>query len=93
MRFLHTVVGVVAMTGLVMLIDCLPEAKQRLVRSVANADGAPGSCDAKTAPLLLCGRVTLDGKHECAICREQSCNTVTGVYCAKSCDDATCRPR
>lgn len=86
----ETIFGILIVFAMVTAVDCLPRVKQRLAQSVAAADVAPGSCSPQTAPALLCGTVTRDGKHECAICVERNCFTTTQVYCAKSCDDPAC---
>lgn len=87
-RAIETVFGCIA---LVALVACMP----RILRDaqLKAAEPLPGSCKTTTHVQMLCDRVTPDGKHECGICIETGCTTVTGIYCARSCDDTACIAR
>lgn len=89
----ETIAGSLVVLGLLVLIDCLPGMSKHPQEHPALAAPSPATCSPSTKPQMLCDRVTIDGKEECVICAERNCSTVTGVYCAKSCDDAACRPR
>ena len=90
---IETFTGIVVMFAMVMAVDCLPQVKHHIAQNVAHAD--PNMlCTSSAKPALLCDRVTKDGRHECAVCREQSCMTQTGVYCVQGgCNDAACTSR
>lgn len=90
-RAIETFVGCIL---LVLIVACIPRVLEgaQTAQNPKQLDSVP-ACRPNTRPQMFCDRVTLDGKHECAICLVMSCTTSTGIYCAASCDDKACRAR